>query len=46
MSESYKKIVSRWYPKIYSLDDVKVFVKAGRLTTEEYKQITGEDYAE
>lgn len=45
MSESYKKIVSRWYPKIYSIDDVKLFVKAGRLTAGEYKQITGEDYA-
>lgn len=45
MSESYKKIVSRYYPKIYSLDDVKVFVKAGKLTPDEYMQITGEDYA-
>ena len=42
MSASYKKIVARWYPKIYSIDDVKVFVKAGKLTEEEYEQITGE----
>ena len=41
MSASYKKIVARWYPKIYSIDDVKVFVKAGKLTPDEYKEITG-----
>lgn len=46
MSASYKKIVSRFYPKIYSIDDVKVFVKAGKLTINEYKEITGEDYSE
>ena len=40
------KIVKRYYDKgIYSAVDVATFVKAGKLTPEEYKQITGEDYA-
>lgn len=38
--------VKRYYPKYYSKDDVKTFVRAGQLTPEEYKEITGEAYAE
>lgn len=38
-------VVKRYYDKgIYSKDDVKVFVRAGRLTPEQYKEITGEAY--
>lgn len=41
------KIVKRYYDRgIYDNNDVKKFVKAGKLEKEEYKQITGEDYAE
>lgn len=36
--------VKRYYPKYYSKEDVKVFVAAGKLTEEEYKEITGEVY--
>ena len=38
--------VSRYYQKYYSKEDVKVFVAAGKLTAKEYKEITGDDYAE
>jgi len=39
-------IVKRYYDKgIYTADDVAVFVRAGRLTPEQYEQITGETYA-
>ena len=35
-------IVKRYFDRgIYSADDVYKFVKAGMLTEEEYKQITG-----
>ena len=41
------KIVKRYYDRgIYDKDDVAVFVKAGKLTADEYKEITGEEYAE
>ena len=41
------KIVKRYYDKgIYSAEDVAKFVVAGRITPEEYKEITGEEYAE
>ena len=38
--------VKRYYPKYYSKEDVKVFVAAGQLTPEEYKEITGDKYTE
>ena len=41
------KIVKRYYDKgIYSKEDVAVFVKAGKITPEQYREITGEDYTE
>lgn len=37
----------RYYDKgLYSKDDVAVFVRAGRLTLEEYVEITSEDYSQ
>lgn len=37
------KIVKRYYDKgIYSADDVKKFVQAGKITEDEYKEIVGE----
>lgn len=39
------KIVKRYYVRgIYDNDAVAKFVKARKLTTDEYKVITGEDY--
>ena len=38
-------IVKRYFDKgIYTIDNVRTFVRAGRLTEEQYKEITGEDY--
>ena len=38
-------IVKRYYDKgIYSNEDVKKFVLAGKITPEQYKEITSEDY--
>ena len=40
------KIVKRYFDKgIYTKEDVAVFVRAQKLTQEEYEQITKEDYA-
>jgi len=39
------KIVKRYFDTgIYSAEDVSKFVKSGRLTSDEYKEITGQDY--
>lgn len=39
------KIVKRYYDKgIYSKENVATFVRAGKLTADEYKEITGEKY--
>lgn len=46
MSRLYKT-VKRYYDKgIYDADNVKTFVRAGKITEEEYKEITGEGYTE
>lgn len=46
MSRLYNT-VKRYYDKgIYSKEDVAVFVKAGKITAEEYEMITGDEYAE
>lgn len=38
-------IVKRYYDKhYYSKEDVAKFVVAGKITAEEYAQITGEEY--
>ena len=53
MSEFWKNYVGKNYnkvkangEKVYTLENVKTFVKAKKLTKVEYKEITGEDFAE
>ena len=39
------KIVKRFFDrKIYTEDDVKKFVASGKITAEQYKEITGTEY--
>lgn len=41
------KIVKRYYDKgIYTKENVATFVKAGKIKTEQYEEITGEVYVE
>lgn len=42
----YYATVKRYYPKYYTIEQVKVFVKAGKITEEQFKEITGLDYEE
>lgn len=43
----FKKIVKRYYDKgIYSKENVATFVRAGKITAEQYKEITGDTYEE
>jgi uncharacterized XkdX family phage protein len=45
MALDYLSIVKRYYDKgYYTKDDVKVFVRAGKITPEQYEEITGEPY--
>lgn len=40
------KIVKRYYDKgIYTKENVAVFVAAGKITPEQYAEITGDEYA-
>lgn len=43
MSEAYK-LAKEYYPAYWSIERVKALVKAGKLTAEEYYEITGERY--
>lgn len=39
------KIVKRYFDKgIYTTENVAVFVRAGKITAEQYKEITGQEY--
>lgn len=39
------KVVKRYYDMgLYTKENVKVFVVAGRLTAEDYRLITGDEY--
>lgn len=39
------RIVKRYYDRgIYNKDNVKVFVREGDITPEQYKEITGDEY--
>lgn len=41
------KVVKRYYDLgIYTKENVAMFVKAGKITAEQYKTITGDDYPE
>ena len=45
MASTYFETIKKYYDKkIYKKAHIKAFVKAGKLTEEEYKLITGEDY--
>ena len=39
------KIIKRFYDRgIYSAEDVGVFVTSGKITVEQYEEITGKEY--
>ncbi|NBI31238.1 XkdX family protein [Chengkuizengella marina] len=38
------EIVERYYPKYYTVDQVKVFVERGKITEAQFLEITGETY--
>lgn len=45
MAIDYYSLVKRYYERgYYTKDDVKVFVQAGKITPEQYEEITSESY--
>lgn len=41
------KILKRYYDKgIYTVENVKIFVKVGKITAKEFYEITSEEYKE
>ena len=40
-----KEKIMKWYPKLWTLEMVKNAVVKGVITADEFKEITGEDYA-
>lgn len=46
MNDFYYNAAKSYYPRFYSKDMVKVFVSAGKITPEQYEEITGEAHKE
>ena len=53
MSDFYKNYVTKMYnrkkangERVYTAEAVATFVKAGKITADDYKEITGGKYAE
>lgn len=40
-----KEKIKKWYPKLWSLEMVRNAVEMGVITADDYKEITGEEYA-
>ena len=38
-------LAKKYYPNLWDIDRIKALTAAGKLTPEQYKTITGEDYA-
>ncbi len=38
------EMAKKYYPTLWNIDRIKTLVKRGKLTPEEYKEITGEEY--
>lgn len=38
------ELAKEYYPRLWSKERIRALVEAGRLTAEEYTQITGEEY--
>ena len=41
-----KEMAEKYYPKLWNIDRVKALVKAGKLSKEDFKEVTGEEYTE
>lgn len=40
-----KEKIMKWYPKLWTLEMVRNAVEKGVIKAEDYKEITGEEYA-
>ena len=41
---SVKNLAEKYYPKYWDKDRLRALVQAGKLTEEEYQELTGEKY--
>ena len=39
-----KELALKYFPRLWGLDRLKVLVEAGKLSKEDYKEITGEEW--
>lgn len=41
-----KEKCKKYYPKLWNKERLQVLVKTGKLSKEDYKEVTGEEYTE
>ncbi|MBQ5658681.1 MAG: XkdX family protein [Peptococcaceae bacterium] len=46
MNKTIKEMAIEYFPKLWKEPRIKALVKAGKLTADDYKEITGQEYAE
>ena len=39
-----KELAMKYFPKLWNISRIKALVEANKLTAEDFKEITGEDY--
>ncbi|QQP10407.1 XkdX family protein [Lysinibacillus agricola] len=44
MNQVYFNAAKAYYPRFFTKDQVKIFVMAGKIMEEQYKEITGQDF--
>ena len=44
MAMTVKEMAEKYYPNLWSIDRLKALVVAGKLSEEDFKEITGEEY--
>lgn len=46
VKKSVKEMAKDYYPNLWSIERLKTLVKAGKISADDFKEITGEDYTE
>lgn len=46
VKKSVKEMAKNYYPNLWSIERLKILVRAGKLSADDFKEIAEEDYTE